>query len=153
MINEAIEDLDRCLSLDSQNTKALLRKADILHNRLQKTNEALIIYEEIQRMSRDEETIKFATDQLKKLEIVVGRSTRKNIEYEPEKVLVEGFKKEIKDQDYAKLILPKKITPSKSQQLVESFKDINKRQALKSIGNPKGTETNSKKNITLIEEL
>lgn len=121
-----MEDLNNCLALDSQNTKALLRKADLL-KKTNRSGEALPVYEAIAKISTvNDENCAYVKEQIVKLtkDLIVKKEDPHNTDCQD--ILVSGLKKELAEADYAKLVLPKKIVPSKSKQLVESFRGMNK---------------------------
>lgn len=145
--NEALNDLDNCLSMEPDNTKAFLRKGDIFM-RLQKKSEALAIFKEITKLSLDKTTFNFVENQVIQLTKELGLKSTIEPLNNLDNVIVEGLKKKIAEDDYSKLIIPKKITPSKSKKLVDSFKEMNKKSS--------GFDNNKKpdsKQITLIEEM
>lgn len=121
--DEAIEDLDQCLALDSHNTKALLRKADI-YLKLEQKQKALDVYQEICRgtsVAIEESCYDFAKEQIVKLE----RELTVEEDFNDKKKSTKKQELELLEDDLAKLILPKKIVPSKSKKLMETFKEMN----------------------------
>lgn len=114
--DEALDDLQECLSLDCHNTKAMLRKADI-YLKIHKKHEALGIFEEIQlRNTNCGDFVKEQIDKLKRDLNVRETTEKRNIESMDKSTYLED--------DFAKLIIPKNILPSKSKKLVDTFKDI-----------------------------
>ena len=112
----------------------------------------MIVYEKIIDIDSDDKISKFARDQVEKLVGVREEEKQSAGKKESSNILVDGFKKQIMEDDYAKLILPKKIVPSKSKQLVESFKEVNKKKSTKDDGQKK----QDKKDLTskpLIQEI
>lgn len=144
---EALVDLDTCLSLDPRNTKSLLRKADI-YLKIHKKQNALEIYEEIE--SKDEKNCsQFVKEQIGKLrrELKVEEKNK----YRGNNSNSRGDKSSTKEleNDLAKLIIPKKIVPSKSKQLVETFQEMkSKGKQKKRVSEPTEKSTRIK-----IEEL
>lgn len=149
--DEAIEDLNSCLALESHNAKALLRKADIFM-KLHKKREALDVYGTIAEQTSPSEgnCSEFVKEQIEKLqrELKVEDTPAASC---PPDFLVEGFKKEVAETDFAKLIIPKKIVCSNSKKLVETFKGMNKKKLmnLEKIKEPSSTKTRS----LLIQEM
>lgn len=152
--DEAIEDLNSCLALESHNAKALLRKADIFM-KLHKKREALEVYGTIaegaeQTSPSEGNCSEFVKEQIEKLqkELKVEDTPAASC---PPDFLVEGFKKEVAETDFAKLIIPKKIVSSNSKKLVETFKGMNKKKLmnLEKIKEPSSTKTRS----LLIQEM
>lgn len=124
--DEAIEDLDQCLALDSHNTKALLRKADI-YLKLEQKQKALNVYQEIcggTSSAIEESCYDFAKEQIVKLERELQILTVEE-DLKVEEKVTKKQESDIKDDDLAKLILPKKIVSSNSKKLMETFKEMN----------------------------
>lgn len=140
---EAMDDLDQCLLRDPSNKKALLRKADI-HLRRNEKSAALEVYKKLRELEHEpgegkefvEEQIIRLQEQLEELKVGNGTDSKSwRIPIEEDTVIgkIEEFRpndnQEEDGMDFAKLILPKKIKPSKSQQLVDTFKELNNCQA------------------------
>lgn len=140
------------MSLDSQNEKALLRKAD-LFLKLNKKSSALEVYVQIKEISGEQRRSEYVQEQIERLNtklVKEGPKKCSKIANAPQS------KAEIED-DYAKLIIPKKIHPSKSKQLVESFKEMNSKikvggEKEEKTGQKAGRET-TMKNRPLIQEM
>lgn len=118
--DEALRDLDHCLSLDPRNEKALLRKADVFM-KLKMKSAALDVYCKIKEISGEQRCSDFVQEQIENLKKELDKEVPGKYLQIPDVVQSEA---EI-EEEYAKLIIPKKIHPSKSKQLVESFKEMN----------------------------
>lgn len=114
-MKEAIIDCDQCLSRDSNNLKALLRKGEA-HRAINEKHKALEIYAKI--ISNVDNGNKLAIQQVKAIKDELKDDQT-----------IEEIPRE--DYDFAKLIRPKKIVPNKAIQLADAIKGQGKDSAPK----------------------
>lgn len=134
--HKAIRDCDACLALDATNVKAMLRKAQALQNE-DRLTDAYSVYTDVWRIDAQN---KIAAEAMRKIsERLPGlppagahRLKVVDVSSAVAKVTKVAAVEEVKSSpsdDFAALIMPKKIVPSKLSQMAQTMSGQNKKLA------------------------